>query len=75
MGSPSASRSKFEISPPCWFDFFPLLPPRILLRFEKLRTVIAYIKIVFKQQSQTASGLTFEGLKETLKVLHGPMER
>lgn len=49
--------------------------PRILLRFERLRVVIAYIKAVFKEQSKGASGLNFEGLQEALKILHGPMQR
>lgn len=53
----------------------PMSFEKILLRFEKLRVVIAYIKAIFKEQSKDKAGLNFEGLKEALRILHGPMER
>jgi hypothetical protein len=48
---------------------------RILLKFEKLRQVLAYIKAVFVSKSRGNSGLNYDGLKNALKILHGPMER
>lgn len=53
----------------------PVSFEKILLKFEKLRAVVAYVKAVFREQSKGASGLNFEGLKEALRILHGPMER
>ena len=48
---------------------------RILLKFEKLRVVLAYIKAVFISRSGGSDGLNYDGLKSALKILHGPMER
>ncbi|CAE7779813.1 CML22, partial [Symbiodinium microadriaticum] len=47
----------------------------ILLKFEKLRQVLAYIKAVFGSHSGGSAGLNFDGLKSALNVLHGPMEK
>lgn len=48
---------------------------KILLKFEKLRVVLAYIKAVFISRSGGSDGLNYDGLKSALKILHGPMER
>ncbi|CAE7773750.1 CML22, partial [Symbiodinium microadriaticum] len=48
---------------------------KILLKFEKLRQVLADIKAIFVSYASGASGLNFEGLKGALNILHGPMEK
>jgi len=53
----------------------PITFEKILLRFDRLRSVLAYIKAVFADKSNGTSGLNYEGLKEALNVLHGPMEK
>lgn len=48
---------------------------RILLRFDKLQTVLADIKKVYKQQLHGGTGLTIFGLQEALTMLHTPLAK
>lgn len=53
----------------------PITFEKILLRFDRLRSVLAYIKAVFALKSEGKSGLNYDGLKDSLQILHGPMEK
>ena len=55
----------------CYYNVFLC---RILLSFGRFRKVLAFIRALFSEKACGASGLKFDGLKNALETLHGPMD-